>query len=62
MYVIQFYTELFNAKISSLSLIKSDSTRGTLPAILKILGTLTGNISVESVFSIVIGAILGSSN
>ena len=62
MYVIQFYTELFNAKISSLSLIKSDSARGTLPAILKILETLTGNISVESVFSIVIGGILGSSN
>ena len=44
MHVIEFSTEFCNPEISALILPKGASTTDTLPAILKILGTLTENI------------------
>ena len=44
MHVLDFLTELQNAEISPVTLLRSDSTTDAFPVISKILGTLTENI------------------
>ena len=46
MHVLDFLTKLQNAEISPVTLLRSDFTTDSFPAISKILGTLTENICV----------------
>ena len=62
MHVIRFLTETQNAQISSVTLLKIDSIIEAIPAIMKALEHSKEIFAVDSVFKIVVGGRLESSN